>query len=549
MTGNKETSVGIKLVADLRNYQTGMSKAQNTAKQFGKTAKEGIGDVSSAIMSLAQGDISALPRLFQAATAGTSLFSKGLQGIKIALISTGIGALIVGVGMAVAALTQYFTGTEEGQIAFAKVMNKIKAYTTPIIDIMGKLGKAVYLLFQGKFGEAWEVASGSIKEAGENIKQNTANLQELNNLEESIIVRKRKAAKEEAMLTDEISELRNKANDEENYNARQRMSFIERALSLEKQLTQSRLGLAKDEQRLNQLKDEQGDNTIADNDKAAELENKIYEIQKQQSDESRRMLETRQRISKEAVKELAIIQQIKDIQAEQAGPKMQTITTKSVTQLATTGTPETGLANMGYSIDANTKKYQKFKDELKQAPIDNINSLSDSFGSLSNSIGGAAGSFLGMVSTILKLIPTLIAQISALTVAQTSSSAAISTAKGGEAIASGTAASQSVPFPFNLIALAATIAAIVSALATPIKGKHAFGGVIPGTSFAGDKVLTRVNSGEEILPAGDPRHAKNLHKSGSAATTEVSIVNEAVMKGEDIYIIMKKHERRVNRRT
>lgn len=207
---------------------------------------------------------------------------------------------------------------------------------------------------------------------------------------------------------------------------------------------------------------------------------------------------------------------------------------------------------MGDMLEANTEKAKQLNDELGADKIqersDNIMSLSNSFGTLGNAIGGAAGSFLGMVSTILGLIPTLIAQISALTVAQVSSSNSITMAKGSEAIASGTAASQSVPFPLNLIALAATIASIVAALATNIKGKHAFGGVIPGTSFSGDNILTRVNSGEEVLTANDPRHIKNRPSTGSGGGA-VTIVSEAKIKGEDLYILLKKTEQRIARRT
>lgn len=36
-----------------------------------------------------------------------------------------------------------------------------------------------------------------------------------------------------------------------------------------------------------------------------------------------------------------------------------------------------------------------------------------------------------------------------------------------------------------------------------------YGGVVPGTSFTGDNVLARVNSGEEVLTRDDPRHINN----------------------------------------
>ena len=70
-------------------------------------------------------------------------------------------------------------------------------------------------------------------------------------------------------------------------------------------------------------------------------------------------------------------------------------------------------------------------------------------------------------------------------------------AKSGEAIANATASGSKLPFPMNLIAIAAGVAAVVSALAM-IAG-FATGGVVGGTSTTGDKKFARVNSGEMIL--------------------------------------------------
>ena len=71
-------------------------------------------------------------------------------------------------------------------------------------------------------------------------------------------------------------------------------------------------------------------------------------------------------------------------------------------------------------------------------------------------------------------------------------------AKSGEAIADATASGAKMPFPLNLIAIAAGVAAVVGALAM-ISGGFADGGIIGGNSFHGDKMLARVNAGEMIL--------------------------------------------------
>ena len=93
------------------------------------------------------------------------------------------------------------------------------------------------------------------------------------------------------------------------------------------------------------------------------------------------------------------------------------------------------------------------------------------------------------------------ATASAADAASTASAAAASTAntaaKSGEAVAEATESGAKMPFPMNLIAIAAGVAAVIAALAA-VSG-FATGGVIGGTSTSGDKKFARVNSGEMIL--------------------------------------------------
>lgn len=73
----------------------------------------------------------------------------------------------------------------------------------------------------------------------------------------------------------------------------------------------------------------------------------------------------------------------------------------------------------------------------------------------------------------------------------------------GVAIAEGLAASQSVPFPANIAAIATTIGTILANIATAIStvksAKFEDGGVVGGTSYTGDNMLIRANSGEVVL--------------------------------------------------
>lgn len=114
--------------------------------------------------------------------------------------------------------------------------------------------------------------------------------------------------------------------------------------------------------------------------------------------------------------------------------------------------------------------------------------------------------------------------------------------KTGEAIAGATASGAQMPFPLNLVAIAAGIAAVIAAIAQI--GSFANGGIIQGATTIGDYNLARVNSGEMIL---NGRQQNNLFRAidenrlgsngGGFAGGEVKI------KGSDLYLALKNYSK------
>ena len=94
------------------------------------------------------------------------------------------------------------------------------------------------------------------------------------------------------------------------------------------------------------------------------------------------------------------------------------------------------------------------------------------------------------------------------TMANTGAAVANTAAKSGEAVAGATASGAKLAFPFNLVAIAAGIAAVAGALA--LVGSFPTGGIVGGGSPSGDKLLARVNSGEMILNNQQQRRLFNL---------------------------------------
>lgn len=108
----------------------------------------------------------------------------------------------------------------------------------------------------------------------------------------------------------------------------------------------------------------------------------------------------------------------------------------------------------------------------------------------------------------------------AATTADTTASALNTTTKSGEAVANATASGAKLPFPANIAAIAAGVAAVVAALA--MVGSFSTGGIVGGSSPTGDKLIARVNSGEMILNKRQQMRMLKILNSSTAVSTGIS---------------------------
>lgn len=149
---------------------------------------------------------------------------------------------------------------------------------------------------------------------------------------------------------------------------------------------------------------------------------------------------------------------------------------------------------------------------------------------------------LGLTTQATSEISTAAAaQDTANTSQEMANSAAKVAAKSGEAIAGATASGAAMPFPMNLVAIAAGIAAVIAALSQI--GAFANGGIIQGATTIGDYNLARVNKGEMIL---NGRQQNNLFRAidenrlGGGGTV---VGGEVKIKGSDLYLALKNYSK------
>ena len=166
--------------------------------------------------------------------------------------------------------------------------------------------------------------------------------------------------------------------------------------------------------------------------------------------------------------------------------------------------------------------------------INGVSNAMDSMGNMFKAVGDeSTAAALQIMSSTADMVATVIPQVMALI-----------GVKQGEALASGTASAAKLPFPANIAAIATIVGAIMSVFATiasVAQGSYANGGIVGGSSFAGDNLLARVNSGEMILNSSQQRNLFHLLDNGGALGGGGQV--EFVLKGQDLYGSMKNYSR------
>lgn len=296
-----------------------------------KDAVKGVEDVDKSIKDVDNSTAEMSKTLDNVSGGFVSKF-KGMKGaiktvissfksLKVAIIGTGIGALVI----AVVALGQAFTRSEEGQNKFAKIMGVIGSITDNLLDLLAdlgeyiigvfenpkkaiqdfaklikeqivnrftgllelipKLGEAIVLLFKGEWEEAAKVAANATAKVTlgvENIVDKTQNainktkefVKELENearIAANIADLRAAADKEERELIidranaeRDIADLRFKSEQRNLFTVKERIKFLKDASKIEEDITKREIANA---QRL--IKAQFDENNLAKSTKEA----------------------------------------------------------------------------------------------------------------------------------------------------------------------------------------------------------------------------------------------------------------------------------------
>lgn len=157
------------------------------------------------------------------------------------------------------------------------------------------------------------------------------------------------------------------------------------------------------------------------------------------------------------------------------------------------------------------------------------------------------GSVMTAVNTITELLGATTAATAAIDTAATSQEVANSQAKvaanSAEAISGATKSGAQLPFPLNIVAIAAGLAAVIAGIA--MIGSFADGGIIGGNSFHGDNMFARVNAGEMILNNKQQGNLFRLLDGGGVASNNGTPTVK--IKGSDLYVALNNYGSKIGK--
>lgn len=229
---------------------------------------------------------------------GIAIMKIAFASLKAAIISTGIGALVV----ALASLFTYFQRTERGAEAFKKIMVGFKAVFDVLIDRFVKFGEAIYKFFTGDFKGAAEDIRGVFKGIGDEIEREYNLMRQLQTVTEQIEDARIAATVATAENRREIQRLLEIARDEQ-YTTQQRLAAWQQANTLSRENIRIEEYLNKMELDNEKQKYETTERTEEQRKKLVELQVKMIEAETSAQSEINSLIKLGNKLRREAAEE------------------------------------------------------------------------------------------------------------------------------------------------------------------------------------------------------------------------------------------------------
>ena len=209
------------------------------------------------------------------------------------------------------------------------------------------------------------------------------------------------------------------------------------------------------------------------------------------------------------------------------------------------------VAELGNINDAAQSLYSTFKSFEDFEDMDfgeQFFTITDAIFSTIDAISRFGDSFtqlIDLINTFKSISQATTQQKIALNQQEASSNMQVAATEQTKAFSGAAASGAKLPFPANLAAIAASIAAVVAALS--MIGKFADGGIVQGSRTIGDMNIARVNSGEMILNGSQQKNLFNLLDGGMANSGSQSGEVHFKIQGKDLVGVLSNYNTKVKK--
>lgn len=519
--------------ADARDFKKGMAEAQKASRQFKAEAGKAFDEFASAFgvdMSKIRQSIDTFKNAVKtmtgantAAAGSAGVLTKAMKLLKVALIGTGIGALIVALGT----LVTYFTRTERGADKLAKAMAGVKAVFDVLIDRASAFGEGVYKIFTGDFKGGWDALKNSLSGIGTEMVTEAKQASKLEEELDDLYDRETALLEVQAERNKQVAELRRNS-ENQTISEAQRAEMLRKAMELERKTLEENLELQRERARIVTEQVGMGESMAEDERRAAEERAKLAQMEANFLNETRRMYSRESSLTKaalkeetEAVKEQAqTYRELRQAQQEQFDAEIEMRKQLLPTVGEQTPGVSMALAPMTILTPEQIAELQGQADAMKGVVLDltseinnAMNGMAVGFGeAIGNMIAGTAG-FSDIGSLILGPLADMAIQVGKIAIgsgiAIEGIKKAFASLNPGVAIAAG-------------VALVALGTAVKGALAKAAQGGGA--NYSTGGSYTGRGLQTSANISAQAQPQ------------------KIEIIGETTIKNRDIYVAFKAAE-------
>lgn len=380
--GNIITNLKAKFGVDTSDFKKGLKDGQQAVGDFKRAAGTTLNEFASMFginmsgvndaINTAAKSLNFVGSSFKGASGASAKFAIALNVVKVALISSGIGALVV----ALASVAAYFQKTGKGGDQFARILMQVKSVINNVIDRLAIFGKGLYEIATGKFKAGWETMKGAFKGIGQEITEDWKAAGILADRLDALDDREIALIASMAERRTKVEELRLAARDL-SLTEKEQLEAQKSAMSIRKTMMQDELAI--EEERLAIMREEiaisASDPTDEKRRELAEQEAKVNEVRASGAKELKTMTEYYNTL-------LRKVEKLNELEAKRT--QTISVTKAEIAQLA--------FPDFSQVTDALQAPLAAVK-EIKTAMLDVASTVNNAFENMASGIGEFVGAF------------------------------------------------------------------------------------------------------------------------------------------------------------